>query len=94
MLRQPTRTPLHGLRRTQPTFALNVVDVLAEGKRVLTEPGVNYEVNMMDGRGLHVGRVEYVFRDGDVVIARMTSDKAFPVTGRACWFNAKSYFLP
>lgn len=60
---------------------LNVVDDLAVGQRAMPEPGVAYELNMIDRRRLDVGTVEHVFREGDVLLARMTSGKAFPVTG-------------
>jgi hypothetical protein len=60
---------------------LREVNDLADGERATPEPGVTYDLRTIDNCQQESGTAEYIFREGDVLYARMTTGDSFAVTG-------------
>ena len=54
-------------------YDLRDVNDLADGERATPESGVTYDLRTIDNRRQEAGTAEYVFREGDVLYARMTT---------------------
>ncbi|MCP4299208.1 MAG: hypothetical protein GY783_01365 [Gammaproteobacteria bacterium] len=62
-------------------YDLREVTDLVDDERATPEPGVTYDLRTIDNRRQEAGTAEYVFREGDVLYARMTTGESFAVTG-------------
>jgi hypothetical protein len=62
-------------------YDLQTVDDLVEGEIATPEPGITYNLRMINNRKLDVGTVVDVVRQGERLFARTTNGNSIAVSG-------------